>query len=53
MTETPALNAAGAGVGRYLTLCNIGETLHLLKLFEEGNFLRKVLFISGLLHSNQ
>ena len=41
MTETPALNAAGAGVGRYLTLCNIGETLHLLKLFEEGNFLRK------------
>ena len=53
MTERPALDAAGPGVGRYLTFRTIGERLHLLRLFEEGNFLRKVLFISGLLHSNQ
>ena len=53
MTERPALDAAGPGVGLYLTFRTIGERLHLLKLFEEGNFLRKVLFISGLIHSNQ
>ena len=48
-----SIGCGGAGVGRYLTFCTIGERLRLLKLFEEGNLLRKVLFISGLLHLNQ